>query len=160
MLTKEDIEEIFRETNENTVAENSADFSMASDGGRIFSTQSTVVKYPKEYLTESIIPVRSTDLGKARKKIKLIRDCSSLFTDCFLALSTTLFGLFLGVFFCGLENLTLGKLTAYFAMLLAAVICFFVYFHMRSKAKINADSLASQALEYLPCPEECEEQEL
>lgn len=158
MLASEDVERICQEIDSQTVTENSADFSMVSDGSKIFSTQNTVVKYPKTYLTESMIPVRSTDLSKAREKIEQINKPSPLITEGMLGISTTCLGLFLNIFF-NLESLTLARLTWYFALLLAAIICFAVYFHLRAKARMSAENLAKQALEYLPSPEDCEEQE-
>lgn len=150
-----DLDSVFEHMGDNTsVGEASNGFKLINDREHVAVRQDHEVHIPDEYLQESYVGQRDSDLRKAREMlIQAKQERPSCKPDIFLGLATTFLGWFLG----GLSSsVNLASLPGILMLCVApcgAVGFFVAFIFIRKEENHGKSDLAERVLEHLADPD-------
>lgn len=135
-----------------------ADFSIANANGPIIATQNTEVRLPPEYLEDNLVAIRESDLEKARSilEAEVTRKESIPKGEIFLAIATTLLGVFLTSLFSGVAIQSSQGIFSFCVSPALTVGFFIAYLWARKEKEADARHFATRALDHLANPRQPE----
>ena len=135
--------------------EPAANITLTNNGQSILATQNTEVTVPKEYLDDTFVAIRKSDLDKARSLLSEAANTASSAKpvgEIALALATTLLGVFLTSIFSSTPIDSPQGIFSYCLCPVFAVASFAVFLWRRHEASSKMDSLTERVLDHLVDP--------
>lgn len=139
-----------------TINDDQFSISIPSDKNnrQFVATQSTEIRIPDQYLSDSFVCIRQSELEKARAILEKESTSNkrAFLEEASLALSTTLLGVTLSSVASGVQITTAYGVIVYTFLPMLTVALFAMYYTLRSKRNLTSKDAAKRALDYLADP--------